>query len=104
MTETIEGAPPVDPALVDQAERTLRATPGALGTGQVRMRWIGHQLRAECEVIVDSGITAIQAHQVAVSAEHALLHAIPRLAAALVHVDPEPHNGTGHHDLLASHR
>ena len=44
----------VDPALVDQAEQTLRATPGVLGAGQVRLRWIGHQLRAECEVIVDA--------------------------------------------------
>src|SRR6202035_4205936 len=38
----------VDPALVDQAEHTLRATPGVLDIGQVRMRWIGHQIRAEC--------------------------------------------------------
>ena len=44
----------VDPALVDQAEQTLRATPGVLDVGQVRLRWIGHHLRAECEVIVDA--------------------------------------------------
>jgi cation diffusion facilitator family transporter len=94
----------VDPALVDQAEQTLRATPGVLGTGQVRLRWIGHQLRAECEVIVDAGATAIQAHQVAVSAEHDLLHALPRLAAALVHADPQPGADADHHALLAPHR
>jgi cation diffusion facilitator family transporter len=35
----------VDPALVDQAEETLRAVPGVLEVGQVRLRWIGHQLR-----------------------------------------------------------
>jgi cation diffusion facilitator family transporter len=72
----------VDPALVDQVEQTLRATPGVLGVGQVRLRWIGHHLRAECEVIVDAGASAVQAHQVAVGAEHNLLHALPRLAAA----------------------
>jgi cation diffusion facilitator family transporter len=94
----------VDPALVDQAEHTLRATPGVLDSGQVRLRWIGHHLRAECEVIVRPDITAIQAHQVAVSAEHNLLHAISRLAAALVHADPQPCDGAGHHDILASHR
>ena len=74
----------VDPALVDQAERTLRAADGVLGTGQVRLRWVGHQLRAECEVVVAAGITAAAAHQVTVTAEHDLLHAIPRLAGALV--------------------
>lgn len=94
----------VDPALIDQAETTLRATAGVLDVGQVRMRWIGHQLRAECEVIVDPDATAVQAHQVAVDAEHALLHAIPRLAAALVHADPYPRDGTDHHAPLASHR
>lgn len=94
----------VDPQLVDQAEYTLRNTSGVLGTGQVRMRWIGHQIRAECEVIVDPGITAIQAHNVAVDAEHALLHAIPRLAAALVHADPQPDGGADPHQVLASHR
>src|SRR5437764_9651490 len=84
----------VDPALVDQVEQTLHATPGVLGVGQVRLRWIGHQLRAECEVIVDAGASAIQAHQVAVNAEHGLLHALPRLSAALVHADPPAQEGT----------
>ncbi|HEY2442751.1 MAG TPA: cation diffusion facilitator family transporter [Streptosporangiaceae bacterium] len=93
----------VDPALVDQVEQTLRATDGVLDTGQVRLRWIGHQLRAECEIVVAADITAIQAHQVTVNAEHDLLHAIPRLAAALVHADPEPH-GIDPHDVLAGHR
>src|SRR5262245_56860250 len=58
----------VDPDLVNQVEQMLAATPGVLGVGQVRLRWIGHRLRAECEVIVDGGATAVQAHQVAVDA------------------------------------
>jgi cation diffusion facilitator family transporter len=94
----------VDPALVDQVEQTLRATPGVLGVGQVRLRWIGHHLRAECEVIVDAGASAVQAHQVAVNAEHNLLHALPRLAAVLVHADPQAQAGDDHHAVLATHR
>jgi cation diffusion facilitator family transporter len=94
----------VDPGLVDQAEQTLRASPGVLDTGQVRLRWIGHQIRAECEVVIDPGITAVQAHRVTVAAEHALLHAIPRLAAALVHADPQSQDGVDHHEILATHR
>ena len=94
----------VDPDLVDQVEQTLCAAPGVLGVGQVRLRWIGHHLRAECEVIVDAGASAVQAHQVAVNAEHGLLHALPRLAAALVHADPQAQDGTDHHAVLASHQ
>jgi cation diffusion facilitator family transporter len=94
----------VDPELVDRTEGVLRATPGVLDIGEVRLRWIGHQLRAECEVVVDANATAIQAHQVAVDAEHNLLHAVPRLTAALVHADPQAPEGADHHSVLAPHR
>lgn len=94
----------VDPELVDQTEQTLRDTHGVLDVGQVRLRWIGHQLRAECEVVVDAAASAIEAHQVAVDAEHNLLHAVPRLTAALVHADPQDPAGADHHAVLAPHR
>ena len=93
----------VDPALVDQAERVLRATPGVLDVGQVRMRWVGHQIRSECEIVVAPDIGAVQAHQLTVSAEHGLLHAIPRLSGALVHADPQ-FTGPDPHNVLADHR
>jgi cation diffusion facilitator family transporter len=91
----------VDPALTEQAEQTLRATPGVLDAGQIRLRWVGRTLRAECEISVDPACSVVQAHAVAVSAEHRLIHAIPRLAAATVHADPA--DGTDHHALLADH-
>jgi len=94
----------VDPALVDQAEQALSATPGVLGAGLVRLRWVGHQLWAECEIIVGGDITAVQAHEVTVNAEHNLLHALPRLSAALVHADPEARQGTDPHAVLSTHR
>ncbi len=94
----------IDPELVERAERTLAATPGVLGVGEVRLRWIGHRLRAECEVVVDDQETVVRAHRIAVEAEHALIHAIPRLTAALVHADPCPHDGDDHHAALAGHR
>jgi cation diffusion facilitator family transporter len=94
----------VDPALVDDAEAALRATSGVLAVGEVRLRWIGHRLLAECAVIVDPATTAVEAHRVAVEAEHALIHAIPRLASAMVHADPLPHDGVDHHAVLHGHR
>ncbi|MFF6915067.1 cation diffusion facilitator family transporter [Streptomyces sp. NPDC012466] len=83
----------VDPALVDRAERALAEVPGVRGVGELRLRWIGHRLRAEVAVVVDGDVTVREAHRVAVEAEHALLHAVPRLTAALVHADPEPAPG-----------
>jgi cation diffusion facilitator family transporter len=95
----------VDPELVDQTERTLRSVPGVLDVGDVRLRWIGHRLRAECEIVVDKSASAIAAHQITVAAEHELLHALPKLSAALVHADPQPDQASAdHHAVLAPHR
>jgi cation diffusion facilitator family transporter len=91
----------VDPALTEKAEATLCATPGVLGAGPVRLRWVGRSLRAECEILLDPDCSLVQAHDVAVSAEHRLIHAIPRLAAAVVHADPL--DDADHHALLADH-
>ncbi|MFJ1729738.1 cation diffusion facilitator family transporter [Streptomyces sp. NPDC088254] len=94
----------VDPALVDRAEGALREVAGVREVGELRLRWIGHRLRAEVTVVVDGEVTVRQAHAIAVDAEHALLHAVPRLTAALVHADPaaapgeaDPHLELAHH-------
>ncbi|GAA2098177.1 cation diffusion facilitator family transporter [Streptomyces albiaxialis] len=95
----------VDPALVDTAEAALRDVPGIRAVGSVRMRWIGHALRAEADIVVDPGLTVVRAHALAVAAEHALIHAVPRLTAATVHTDhttapadgPDPHAELAHH-------
>src|SRR5262245_28533862 len=68
----------VDPDLLDIAERALRGVPGVFDIGEVRLRWIGHHLRAECEIQVRADVSVVAAHQVAAAAEHALLHALPR--------------------------
>jgi cation diffusion facilitator family transporter len=94
----------VDPALVDQVEATLRATPGVIDVGAVQLRWIGHRLRAECDIAVPADLTVLAAHAVAVEAEHRLMHAVPRLTSAIVHTDPHSGDGADHHADLAHHR
>ncbi len=94
----------VDPALVDQVEATLQATPGVVDIGAVHLRWSGHRLRAECDIAVPADLTVVAAHAVAVEAEHRLIHAVPRLASAIVHTDPHTRDGTDHHADLAHHR
>jgi cation diffusion facilitator family transporter len=93
----------VDPDLVDQAEATLRGVAGVRDVTAVRMRWIGHRLHAEADLVVDSDLSLVAAHEVAADAEHQLTHAVPRLATATVHTDPASHAGAHHHPDL-SHR
>lgn len=92
----------VDPALVDNAEAALTGVDGVLGVGSVRMRWIGHALRAEADIVVDPHLSVVQAHGIAAAAEHALIHAVPRLTAATVHTDHVVHGGDSH-AALAHH-
>jgi cation diffusion facilitator family transporter len=87
----------VDPALVDHVEATLRATPQVLDVGQVRVRWIGHQLHAECEIAVPGTATAATAHRIAHDAEHRLVHEVPRLTTATVHTEPDTADRHAHH-------
>ncbi|GAA1069590.1 cation diffusion facilitator family transporter [Kitasatospora nipponensis] len=94
----------VDPALVDTAEAALHAVDGVRGVPELRLRWLGHRLRAEVAIEVDGTLSVRAAHRLAVEAEHALLHALPRLAGALVHADPAPTRGGGDpHAALAHH-
>ena len=94
----------VDPALLDTAESALAGVDGVIEVRQLRMRWIGHHLRAEVTIVVDGQLSVRDAHHVTVGAEHALLHAIPRLTAALVHADPASRGPDDPHALLAHHR
>ncbi|MGI8607967.1 MAG: cation diffusion facilitator family transporter [Candidatus Dormibacteria bacterium] len=93
----------VDPGLVDAVEHALLDTPGVLGVGQIRLRWIGHTLRAECEIEVDPSASIVAAHRVADDAQHELLHRVRRLTAATVHADPQPRDGESHHGISAHH-
>ncbi|TQS46494.1 cation transporter [Cryptosporangium phraense] len=91
----------VDPVLVDAAESAIRATPGVDAVGAVRLRWIGHRMHAEADVVADADLTLVAAHELAARVEHQLSHAIPQLGGATVHVDPASHPGAAHHDELA---
>jgi cation diffusion facilitator family transporter len=78
----------VDPALVDQATAAVTSVTGITGVRQLRIRWIGHTLRAEADVTVDSDISLAQAHDLAHHAEAHLLDQVRRLTAATIHASP----------------
>lgn len=78
----------VDPALVEAAERALRAIPGVVDVRRVRMRWIGHQIHADADLDISQHTTLARAHELAHVAEYELVRAIPKLTAAVVHAYP----------------
>ena len=93
----------VEPELVDRVEQVLAAVEGIEAVDSVRVRWIGHDLRAEAEVVSDTDLSFPAAHAVAEEARHRLLHDVPRLADALIHVSPCQHDGEDGHAVTAHH-
>lgn len=85
----------VDPDLVDRATAAVASVAGVQHVRELRVRWIGHSLRAEVDAAVDPGLTLIQAHDLAHDAERQLLHEVRRLSAATIHTSP-----TGSHDVV----
>jgi cation diffusion facilitator family transporter len=79
----------VDPGLVEQARAAVSSVTGVGTIRELRIRWIGHTLRAEVDVTVDPALTVVEAHDLAHHAERHLLADVRRLTAATVHTSPE---------------
>ena len=78
----------VDRSLVEQATAAVAAVDGVHSVDELRIRWIGHTLRAEATITVAPDLTLIAAHDVAHHAEDHLLADVRRLTAATVHASP----------------
>jgi len=78
----------VDPALVATAEQALQDTPGVRGVRTVRLRWLGHTLHAEADILIDPQMSAGRAHQLAHDAEAHLISHLPRVTDATIHASP----------------
>jgi zinc transporter family protein len=85
----------VDPALLGQATAAVTSVESITGVRDLRIRWIGHTLRAEADVIVAADLTLSQAHDLAHHAEAHLLDQVRRLTAATIHTSPAGAHQTG---------
>ena len=93
----------VDPDLVDQTEQVIRSTPGVVDVGDIGLRWLGHNLRAEARIVVDSSLSLIDAHHLSHRVEHDLVHGVRRLSSATIHAEPLAKDAADAHDLVAHH-
>ena len=93
----------VDPAIVSEVERRAAGVDGVENVNHVRLRWVGHQLRAEIAITVDQDLPVQRAHQICQTVHLDLIHHVPRLVDTNIHTDPCGHDGTDHHGPT-SHR
>jgi cation diffusion facilitator family transporter len=82
----------IDEPTIALIEESAAAVPGVEHVTQARARWAGHQLRAELSIDVDGSLSVEAGHAIADGVRDALLRAVPRLADAMVHVEPHDHD------------
>jgi len=80
-----------DESTVVMLESVAASVAGVEHVTSTRARWTGHGLNADLEIQVDPALTVGQGHAIAEEVEHELLHALPGLKGANVHVDPHEH-------------
>lgn len=87
----------VDPTIVGQIEHIAKHVPGVAGIGRVQARWAGRSLYVTVTVAADGHQSLDDAHEIAETVTHKILHDVPGVAQVDVHVDPwEPHGGEAH--------
>ena len=94
----------VDPAVVDQVEGAAGGVAGVQRVHDVRVRWQGHRLVAELHADVDPSLSTVASHAIAEDLRHTLLHALPALRDALVHIDPAGETADHYHETTWHHR
>lgn len=92
----------VDPEVIDEVTHSAQHVPGVLEMTEVRVRWIGHRLLAEVNIAIQSDLSVEQGHAIAREVRHQLMHHLPYLTNATIHVDPATASGERHH-LISDH-
>lgn len=92
----------VDPDIIDSVSTIAGSVDGVVSVTEVRARWVGHRLMAQVMLSVDGMLPVTLAHEIAEEVHHELLHRVPNLSEAMIHVDPsgngvDPHAATRHH-------
>ena len=62
----------VDPELVDEIEHSAASVPGVLSVNSCQVRWLGHRLRADISIGVDSALSVGDGHAIGEKVQHAL--------------------------------
>ncbi len=87
----------VEPGILEEIEHAVGHVPGVKNIGEIRARWIGHKLYAEINIAVRSNASVSEGHEIAKEVSHQVLHHVPQLGNAVIHIDPEDKSGEEYH-------
>ena len=87
----------VEPEMVDEIRSSVSRSEGVLEVTEVRVRWLGHRLHTEVNIAVPAELSVEKGHHIATQVRHDLLHHLPFLSNATIHIDPPEASGEKHH-------
>ncbi len=93
-TRALDG---IDPKVIEEIKHVASHVNGVDEVTETRVRWIGHSIHAELNVAVEPTLTVEKGHEIANEISHDLLHELPYLSNASIHVDPLHSSGEKHH-------
>lgn len=88
----------IEPEIVQELRHQAGHVEGVLSIEEVRARWLGHEIRAEVNVVVRDGATVAQGHGIAVAVRNRLIERVEYLCDAIIHIDPASAGGEASHD------
>ena len=93
----------IDPSITEQLRVSAVGVPGVRDARDALARWVGHGIRAELSISVDKDITVAQGHLIAEQVLHELMHSIPKLQWANIHVEPFEEGQSQAHETVSHH-
>ncbi|GGL51741.1 cation diffusion facilitator family transporter [Sporolactobacillus putidus] len=87
----------IDPKYIDIIEKAAARVKGVRHVGDVKARWLGHQLVAELGITLASDSSVREGHAIVRRVIHCLQHEIEHLSAVQIHVDPIEEQGPSFH-------
>jgi cation diffusion facilitator family transporter len=94
----------VDPEIVHAIEHVASETDGVAGVGRIQARWAGRSLYVTMTVAADGASSLADAHAVAESVHHRIIHELPGVAQVDVHVDPWEAHAIDAHPETRDHK
>jgi cation diffusion facilitator family transporter len=94
----------VDPALIARGEEVAGQHPQVRDIQRLRMRWVGHCLHVEGQLVVDPDLTVQEVDAIIDAVGHDLYHAIPNLAEVTLATVPRQPDGTRPDRQMAHHQ
>jgi len=89
----------VDPEVVEEIRHAVSHAKGVEAVSEVRVRWLGHRLRAELNIAINPAVTVEEGHEIAMEVRHTLMHHLRYLSGVTIHIDPVTASGEAYHHM-----